>query len=143
MLNCPVTSCYAFFRNNSHLWEALINKRNSIKTWGLHHCIKHGKLLILVILFLKISKDYMEMDSKQDDWQVHFPIDLLEYNGYLRIALIHEWNAIKTCGFHHCMEQAKPLILVILFLKICPGYVELGYKTERLTTAFFSRFSWI
>ena len=33
-----------FPKNNNHLWEALINKWNQIKTCGFHHYIEHAKL---------------------------------------------------------------------------------------------------
>ena len=33
-----------FPKNNNHLWEALINKRNQIKPCGFHHYIEHAKL---------------------------------------------------------------------------------------------------
>ena len=60
----------------------------------------------------------MEVDLKQNDWQLHFPVDSLEYNDYLWMALIIKRNVILTCGFHHWIEQTKLLFLVMKFLKI-------------------------
>ena len=95
---------------------ALIDKRNSSKTCRFRHWIEQAKLFILVISFLKISPGYMEVDLKQNDWQLHFPLDSLEYNDYLWMALIIKRNLILTCGFHHWIEQTKLLFLVIKFL---------------------------
>ena len=52
----------------------------------------------------------------------------IHYNGYLCMVLIDKRNSSKTCRFRHWIEQAKLLMLVISFLKISSGYMEVDWK---------------